>query len=168
MNQIRAACFPADIPALRQLFLGYIEALCTEMPENRDAITQKYSPEAVEAWLLKFEQLHRPPLGALLIAWKGETPLACGMLRSFAPGIAEVQRLYVTPAARGLGLARQISLDLMDHARSNGFHTIRLDTARPLTAAIALYRSLGFKERSPYHTESPQMDHFILYFERPL
>lgn len=168
MIQLRTAAFPADAPALRQLFLGYIAALCTEMPEERAAITQKYSPEAVDRWLIEFERIHSPPGGNLLIAWDGEVPLACGMLRSFAPGIAEIQRLYVTPAARGKGLARQISLALMDQARSAGFHTIRLDTARPLTGAIRLYQSLGFKECSPYHNLTPQMDHFIVYFERPL
>jgi ribosomal protein S18 acetylase RimI-like enzyme len=90
------------------------------------------------------------------------------MLREFEPGIAEIQRLFVQPAARGQGLARQISLALMDHARDTGCHTIRLDTSRHLTGAIALYHALGFKTRSPYHSLTPQMDHFILYFERPL
>jgi GNAT superfamily N-acetyltransferase len=168
MTQIIAADFTQDRAALRQLFLGYIDALCTAMPENRVEITSKYNPEAVENWLDTFAEIHAPPRGNLLIAWDNATPLACGMLREFEPGIAEIQRLFVTPTARGTGLARQISLALMDQARAAGFHTIRLDTARPLTGAIALYQSLGFKARSPYHNLTPQMDHFILYFERPL
>jgi ribosomal protein S18 acetylase RimI-like enzyme len=90
------------------------------------------------------------------------------MLRTFEPGIAEIQRLYVTPSARGNGLARTLSLALIDHARAQNFHTIRLDTARHLTGAINLYQSLGFQERSPYHALTPQMDHFIVYFERSL
>ncbi len=168
MIDLRPAVFPTDEPALRTLFLGYIEALCTEMPQERSAITQKYSPEASEYWLTEFARIHQPPSGQLLIAWDGATPLACGMLRTFAPGIGEIQRLFVTPSARGRGLARQISIALMESARAAGFHTIRLDTARALTGAIKLYRSLGFTERSPYHNLTPQMDHFILYFERPL
>ena len=138
------------------------------MPQDSAAITAKYNPKAVDAWLAEFARIHSAPKGALLLACDDTAPLACGMLREFEPGIAEIQRLYVAPAARGKGLARQISIALLDHARCAGFHTIRLDTARPLIGAITLYKSLGFQERSPYHNLTPQMDHFILYFERPL
>jgi ribosomal protein S18 acetylase RimI-like enzyme len=167
-NMLNQARFPQDDDALRNLFLGYIEALCDAMPENRAPITAKYNPDSITDWLATFAEIHSPPSGCLLIHRENDQPLACGMLRCFEPGIAEIQRLFVVPQARGRGFARQISLALMDHARANGYHTIRLDTARPLIGAIALYQSLGFQERSPYHSLTPQMDHFILYFERPL
>lgn len=162
------ARFPTDRPALAQLFLGYIDALCTAMPDDRSAITAKYNPDTVDTWLDTFAEIHAGPKGNLLIAWDNSEPAACGMLREFEPGIAEIQRLYVRPEYRGTGLARQISLALMDSARTAGFHTVRLDTGRPLIGAIKLYQSLGFNERSPYHSLTPQMDHFIVYFERPL
>ncbi|MGO4910212.1 GNAT family N-acetyltransferase [Pseudorhodobacter sp. W20_MBD10_FR17] len=165
---LKQARFPEDNDALCGLFLGYIESLCIAMPQNRAAITAKYDPDSVTEWLAKFADIHSPPSGGLLIYWENDQPLGCGMLRSFEPEIAEIQRLFVTPQARGRGLARQISLALMEHARTAGFHTIRLDTGRPLTGAIALYQSLGFNERSPYHSLTPQMDDFIVYFERPL
>ncbi len=172
MITLTSARFPKDRPALAQLFLGYIDALCTAMPDDRAAITAKYNPDTVEDWLDTFEKIHQAPSGNLLIGWDNTTPAAtpaaCGMLREFDPGIAEIQRLYVCPKYRGTGLARQISLALMDGARASGFHTIRLDTARHLTGAIKLYQSLGFATRSPYHNLTPQMDHFIVYFERPL
>jgi len=172
MITLNPARFPQDRPALAQLFLGYIDALCTAMPDDSTAITAKYNPNTVEDWLDTFEKIHQGPKGNLLIAWDNTTPVAipaaCGMLREFEPGIAEIQRLYVRPEYRGTGLARQISLALMDGARASGFHTIRLDTARQLTGAIKLYQSLGFTARSPYHNLTPQMDHFIVYFERPL
>jgi ribosomal protein S18 acetylase RimI-like enzyme len=177
MITLKRARFPKDRPALAQLFLGYIDALCAAMPDDRDAITAKYNPDTVEDWLNTFEKIHQGPNGNLLIAWDNTnpsaanpaaTPAACGMLREFEPGIAEIQRLYVRPEYRGAGLARKISLALMDGARASGFHTIRLDTARQLTGAIKLYQSLGFAARSPYHSLTPQMDHFIVYFERPL
>lgn len=162
------ADFAKDRTTLRALFLGYIQSLCDAMPDERAAITEKYNPHSVEHWLDVFAQIHNPPQGALLIAWDGDTPQACAMLRSLEQGIAEIQRLFVYPVARGQGLARSLSLALMDHARAAGYHTLRLDTARPLVGAVALYQSLGFTERSPYHSLTPQMDHFIVYFERPL
>lgn len=168
MITLRPARFPKDRPALAQLFLGYIDALCIAMPDDRAAITAKYNPDTVDAWLDTFADIHNVPKGNLLTAWNNAEPAACGMLREFEPGIAEIQRLYVRPEYRGKGLARQISLALMDSARTAGYHTIRLDTGRPLIGAIKLYQSLGFKERSPYHNLTPQMDHFIVYFERLL
>lgn len=168
MITLRPADFTKDRNTLRKLFLGYIDALCTAMPEERAPITAKYNPENISYWLDEFARLHTEPKGKLLIAWENDAALGCGMLREFEPGIAEIQRLFVTPDARGKGLARQISLALMDQARASGYHTVRLDTARMLTGAIALYQSLGFQERPPYHNLTPQMDHFIVYFERAL
>jgi ribosomal protein S18 acetylase RimI-like enzyme len=168
MITLKPATFPQDRNTLGSLFLGYIESLCTAMPDERAPITAKYNPDSLPEWLDIFAKIHTGPKGNLLIAWENDVALGCGMLREFEPGIAEIQRLFVRPEARGKGLARKISLALMDQARTAGFHTIRLDTARPLTGAIALYQSLGFKTRSPYHNLTPQMDHFILYFERPL
>jgi ribosomal protein S18 acetylase RimI-like enzyme len=168
MITLKPAVFPQDRDTLGTLFLGYIEALCTMMPEERGPITSKYNPDSLPDWLDRFATIHTAPKGNLLIAWENGIALGCGMLREFETGIAEIQRLYINPQARGRGIARQISIALMDQARAAGFHTIRLDTARQLTGAIALYQSLGFQARSPYHNFTPQMDHFILYFERPL
>jgi ribosomal protein S18 acetylase RimI-like enzyme len=168
MITLKPARFPQDRAVLASLFLGYIEALCTAMPEDRAAITRKYNPDSIPSWLDTFAEIHTAPKGNLVIAWNGDAAVGCGMLREFEPGIAEIQRLFTRPEARGRGIARQITLALIDAARAAGFHTIRLDTARPLVGAIALYQSLGFQARSPYHNLTPQMDHFILYFERPL
>ena len=35
-------------------------------------------------------------------------------------------------------------------ARTDGFEHMRLDTLRLFTESIALYRTLGFREREPY------------------
>lgn len=168
MVTLKPAAFPQDRATLGGLFLGYIDSLCAAMPDERAPIIAKYNPDSLPAWLDTFAEIHAPPKGNLLIAWENGVALGCGMLREFEPGIAEIQRLFILPEARGKGIARQISIALMEQARAVGFHTIRLDTARPLSGAIALYQSLGFQTRSPYHSLTPQMDHFILYFERPL
>lgn len=168
MIDLECAQFPADNGILGELFLGYIDALCAAMPEERAPLTAKYNPDSLSDWLEVFAKIHSAPSGTLLIARQDGTPIGCGMLREFEPGIAEIQRLFVRPEARGKGIARMIGIALMDKARAAGLHTVRLDTARPLTGAIALYQSLGFQARSPYHNLTPQMDHFILYFERAL
>lgn len=86
-----------------------------------------------------------PPHGALLIATEGDEPLGCGAVVALdEPGIAEIKRVYVRPAARGMGLGEMITGRLIEEAGRLGFTTVRLDTAPELHAAQALYRRMGF------------------------
>jgi len=79
------------------------------------------------------------------------TALGCGAIVPLAePGVAELQRIYVRPAARRRGVAEAIIVALMEHSRSHGRNCIRLVTAPQLTAAQALYASLGFSPIERY------------------
>ena len=63
---------------------------------------------------------------------------------------AEVKRLFVEPAARGQGLARQLMAQLEDMARAEGLPTIRLETGDALRAAVALYTDMGYQVCGPF------------------
>ena len=76
-----------------------------------------------------------------------------------------MKRLYVVPEARGLGAGRALALALVDEARRLGYVRMRLDTVASMTAANALYRSVGFREIEPYR-HSPLDD--ALFFELTL
>jgi ribosomal protein S18 acetylase RimI-like enzyme len=58
--------------------------------------------------------------------------------------LALVTRLYVSPAARGLGLARQLVQTVTEHGERVGLR-IGLDVMEESRAAIALYDSLGWR-----------------------
>lgn len=58
----------------------------------------------------------------------------------------EVKRLFVTPAARGLGLARALMQELENAARDIGLCCIRLESGEALTGAMALYRGMGYRD----------------------
>lgn len=165
---IRRATFPADAGALRDLLLGYIDALMTEMPEEAEAFRQKYDPAKIDALVELCRVQNARPAGDLLLGFTGDAPVACGMFRSFGPGVAEIQRVYVSPAARGLGAGRAMVEALMAQAKADGHRLVRLDTGRGLKAAIALYERLGFTECPPYHAETPYLDHLARYYERPI
>ena len=79
-----------------------------------------------------------------------------GGLRTLAPGVGEIKRVYLRPAARGQGLAEALMQRLLDDARGFGLHTLRLDSAPFMAAAQRLYERLGFVDRAPYlETEVP-------------
>src|SRR3954471_511513 len=105
-----------------------------------------------------------PPTGLFLVAPSARAPIGCGGLNFQAGNTAEVKRMWVAPAARGLGLARRILRELEAHARHAGATTLRLDTNGALKEAQALYRSEGFAE-VPRYNDNPYAQH---WFEKAL
>ncbi|WP_398655736.1 GNAT family N-acetyltransferase [Streptomyces kanamyceticus] len=92
------------------------------------------------------------PRGLYVIAYDERgTPLATGGWRSqdenesgYADGDAELKRMYVTPEARGLGLARRILAVLEEDAKAAGRHRMVLETGTKQPEAVELYLSSGY------------------------
>jgi GNAT superfamily N-acetyltransferase len=64
--------------------------------------------------------------------------------------IAEIKRMYVRPQFRGRGIGRALLQRLLVEAKEIGYPAVRLDSARFMQEAHALYRSSGFDEVEPY------------------
>ena len=62
----------------------------------------------------------------------------------------EIKRMYVRPSFRGGGHGRRILEQLAAHAGARGIHLLRLETGVDQREAIALYESMGFRERPPF------------------
>ena len=109
---------------------------------------------------LEFQDFHReieslpgdyaPPRGRILLAYVGGRPAGCVALRPWDAERCEMKRMYVRPAFRGAGAGRALAEAVMAEARSVGYRWMRLDTVPGMDAAIALYRSLGFREIPAY------------------
>ncbi len=78
-----------------------------------------------------------------------------GALKRFDGTTVELKRMYVAPTARGTGAGRAIANAAVDAARTMGYQRVVLDTDPAMTAAHALYESLGFRFIPPYYDHSP-------------
>ena len=89
----------------------------------------------------------------------------CGALRPLDtadyPNAAEMKRLYVRPAFRGLGLGRRLAESILDAARGAGYGCVLLDTLDDMASARTLYEDLGFVEVPPYYHNPIAGSHYL-------
>ena len=108
---------------------------------------------------------YAPPRGALLLAHVDGAIAGCCALRpldsSDYVNAAEMKRLYVRPAFRGLGLGRLLAEAILDAASMAGYDSVLLDTLNDMEIARAMYEELGFKEIPPYYHNPLAGAHYL-------
>jgi GNAT superfamily N-acetyltransferase len=90
-----------------------------------------------------------PPRGAFVVARQAGVPVACGGFRPFEGPVAELKRMYVTPAARGRGLAGALLGHLETLAAAAGYRSLRLEAGTKQPEALRLYERAGYRRVSP-------------------
>jgi ribosomal protein S18 acetylase RimI-like enzyme len=138
MFTIRAA-IEGDMPAARAMFEDYAASI------GIDLGFQDFAAE-----LAGLPGAYAPPGGQI---WFGEDlgrAVGCVAVRPLGEDACEMKRLFVRPAARGLGMGRLLARAAVDFGRARAYRVMRLDTLATMTAARALYISLGFREVPAY------------------
>jgi ribosomal protein S18 acetylase RimI-like enzyme len=95
----------------------------------------------------------RPPQDVFLVARLRGKPVGCGGLKLRRRVPAELRRMWVSDDVRGLGIGRRLLGELEARAEAAGARSVRLETNRSLTEAIALYRAAGYQEIPAFNDE---------------
>jgi DNA-binding MarR family transcriptional regulator/GNAT superfamily N-acetyltransferase len=174
LSEGQRARLVAAMTEVERLLRASMIALAIEGPAAQDAqlCLMRYFAELNIRFETGFEAapalaaaLHdlAAPAGKFLVARLRGEPIGCGGLILY-PDAPLIKRMWVAPAARGLGLGRRLLQELERLARETGARTIRLDTNRVLHEAIRLYRSAGYQE-VPRFSDEPYAHH---WFEKAL
>ena len=173
LSDSQRARLVAAMTEVERLLRASMIALAIEDPATQDAqlcLTRYFAElntrfetgvEAVPALAAALHDL-AVPAGIFLVARLRGEPIGCGGL--ILDPAALIKRMWVAPAARGLGLGRRLLQELERLARETDARTIRLDTNRVLHEAIRLYRSAGYRE-VPRFSDEPYAHH---WFEKAL
>jgi GNAT superfamily N-acetyltransferase len=108
------------------------------------------APQGFSQELESLPGVYGPPGGELLLAKRGDHVLGCIAIKSLAPGVAEIKRLFVRPKARKGGVGKTLVDAALMAAKQLGYLEVKLDTLPEMAAAIALYKSFGFAPIPPY------------------
>lgn len=141
MLSIRQVEDKEDVQQARELFREYEAWLAL------DLCFQNFEKELAE-----LPGAYAPPTGRLLLAFENDQLAGCIALRKLGDGVCEMKRLFLRPQFHGQGRGRELAERIVSEARDAGYERMRLDTLpEQMGKAIALYRSLGFKEIAPYY-----------------
>lgn len=112
--------------------------------------------DAYQLSLYPAELCHRMPpeeiqeKGVFYLARLSGDIVGCGGLVPFDDNKTELKRMFVRPAARGQGIARQMFKLLEVQARHLKAKSIYLETGPPQREAVAFYLSVGFETCGPF------------------
>jgi len=75
--------------------------------------------------------------------------IGCGAVVLY-PEFGELKRMYVSPRARGQGIAKKLLNVLESQAVGSGCKLLTLETGPYQPEALALYTSAGYQRRGPF------------------
>jgi len=135
---VRPAQFPEDTTSLLEIWREFVASPSVSLAHQNN-----------EAEFTDLPGKYAPPRGQVLLAEYGGWVAGCAAFRPVSDAICEMKRLYVRPAARGMGLGRQLVEHLIAKAKDAGYDEMRLDVRAEFTHARRLYAELGFGPAEP-------------------
>jgi DNA-binding MarR family transcriptional regulator len=143
---------------VRRLLAIAMVSIAPEDPSSADArwCLDHYFAELTERFEPQFDPQQTLPVGRLdvfVVARLSGQPAGCGGLKTHAPGVGELVRMWIDRPHRGLGIGARLLAALEAEATARGHRTLRLYTNRALTEAQAMYQRHGYVEIERYNAD---------------
>ena len=136
---------PRYQPDFKRLNLEWISKYFTVEPHDLEQLDQP-------------EQHVLPNDGQIFLANAGDEIVGCvAMVNTGTTGF-ELAKMAVSPAMQGRGIGKQLCMAAIDYARQLGVKTVWLESNRVLTPALAMYKSVGFREVPSMETPYARCD----------
>lgn len=165
---IFAATAPEDFHTYAGLIRDYVDWLRQRLAQDKWFMEKVMSHQALDKELEDVAGKYGPPKGRTFLVRSGSEIVAGIAYNKMADGICEMKRLYVKPAFHGQGLGRKLCNTLIQAAVLEGYRLMRLDTARHLTEAIGMYKSLAFRRCPPYRDYPAELLPYLVFMDKPL
>jgi GNAT superfamily N-acetyltransferase len=114
-------------------FLGLITALDKSLWERYPELKTNYWGNNV----IEFND-------NVVVIYLEDAPVACGCFKKYDKKTIEIKRMFVSPDARGLGLAQRILKELELLGKDQEFSISVLETLYKQNEAISLYQKVGY------------------------
>src|SRR3984885_4579208 len=119
-------------------------ALIAELDAYQDAL---YPPES--RYALDLTALKQPNVLFAVARNDAGRAIGCGAIVLY-PEFGEIKRMYVSPHARGRGVAKNLLALLESQAIASGCKLLKLETGPYQQEALALYASAGYERRGSF------------------
>lgn len=116
---------------VRREHVGFDETIRLSYPDDHN-LSRNYRGPRSRYWVAETE--------GRVVGGAGIAPLKGGDRH-----VGELQKMYLLPEARGVGLGRVLLDACVDFAREKDFRRLYVETNAMLASAVALYETYGFK-----------------------
>jgi ribosomal protein S18 acetylase RimI-like enzyme len=158
----------ADYAAFGVLVREYVNWCRARFAQDSWLIDAALSHQALDRELETLQTRYGPPGGKAFLARRDGEVVGCGAYRRRSDEFCEMKRLFVPDRFRGLGIGRKLCDVLIASAREERFKLMRLDTAGPMSEAVALYEAIGFKRCAPYNEYPARLMPHMVFMELAL
>jgi len=122
---------------------------------NADWLQRYFHIEEVDHRVLSNpEQEILAPGGMIFFARLGGRTVGTCALMLAEPGVFELSKMAVDPAAQGLGIGRKLIERAIEAFRQSGATTLFLESNTKLAPALRLYESVGFEHQPQLRADS--------------
>lgn len=97
-------------------------------------------------------------------AWQGDALAGCVAIKALNSDEAEIKSMRTATAFRGKGVGQALLQFIIEHAKTEGFAAINLETGTQdyFAPARSLYRKFGFSDCGPFGQYKPDPNsHFM-------